>query len=271
MRISSVHNPRLKAAARLRDHAERRRSGRTLVDGLREIACALRHAGCVESLFCLPEACTSDQHQRLLREAAGQGAVCYELSEAAFRRLAYGERGDGLVAVVRCPVASLEQLASAGRPLVVVLEAVEKPGNIGAVARTVDATGGALIIADGRTDIFNPNAIRASLGTLFTIPVAEGTSTEVRRWLEQHDYRVVAAAVEAERIYWEVDLAGRTAFVLGSEAAGLSDCWKGAAITPVRLPMRGAADSLNVSVTAAVLAFEWCRQSAAHTGQTPSR
>ncbi len=262
MRITSVHNPRLRAAARLRERPERRRTGRTLVDGLREISRALERPGCVEELFWLPELCQDTVPQNLLRIAAEQRIRCYEVSFAAFARVAYGERSEGMVAVVRIPRTTLDTLASSPRQLVVVLEQVEKPGNIGAVARTLDATAGALILADSRTEGFNPNAIRASLGTLFHIPIAECSAPQARQWLEQHDYRLVVADVQAPCLYWEADLRGPTALILGSEAAGVSALWQGEHILRVRLPMHGKADSLNVSVAAAVLAFEWCRQQA---------
>jgi TrmH family RNA methyltransferase len=141
------------------------------------------------------------------------------------------------------------------------LEGVEKPGNVGAVLRTADAAGlSAVILADARTDLYNPNAIRASLGTIFTLPVCETTSGKLQNWLRQNGFRIVAARVDAAVPYTEVDYRGPTAILLGSEAVGLSPLWTGEGVTAVRLPMLGAADSLNVSVTAAVLFYEALRQ-----------
>ena len=141
------------------------------------------------------------------------------------------------------------------------LEGVEKPGNIGAVLRSADAAGvSALIVADGGTDLFNPNTIRASLGTIFTVPVCSASAAAVRDWLLAAKLAIFAARVDAEAIYSDADFTRPAAIVLGSEAAGLTGVWSGAGITPIRLPMKGAVDSLNVSATAAVLFYEALRQ-----------
>jgi TrmH family RNA methyltransferase len=147
------------------------------------------------------------------------------------------------------------------RPLVVVLEGVEKPGNLGAVLRSADAAGvSALILADSRVDLYNPNAIRASLGTIFSIPVCEAPSGEVLDWLRQHSLKIFAAKVDGSVPYTQVDYRGPTAFVLGAEATGLTSAWTAPDITAIHLPMLGIADSLNVSATAAVLFYEALRQ-----------
>jgi TrmH family RNA methyltransferase len=146
-------------------------------------------------------------------------------------------------------------------PLVVVLEAVEKPGNLGAVARTADGAGvDAILVADPRCDLFNPNAIRASLGTLFAVPLARAAADDARDWLLAHGLRVVAARVDGATALAEADLRGAVAIVLGSEASGLSQAWTGPSVEAVRLPMLGVADSLNVSAAAAVLLYEARRQ-----------
>src|SRR5262249_24554052 len=146
------------------------------------------------------------------------------------------------------------------RPLVCVLEACEKPGNLGAVLRSADGAGlSAVIVADSRTDLFNPNTIRASLGTIFTVPVAAASAADVLAWLRERRMTIVAARVDAARDYTGVDFSGPTAIVLGSEADGLTEAWRAPDITPVRLPMHGVADSLNVSATAAILFYEALR------------
>ncbi len=177
--------------------------------------------------------------------------------------LAFGDRNEGVVATVRIPdhAFDLDRLRLPPDPLVVVLEGVEKPGNLGAVLRSADGAGAdAVIAADPRADLFNPNAIRASLGTIFAVPVAAGGSAAVRDGLRAVGVALVAARVDALTAYTEVDLRGPVAIVLGSETAGLSDCWSGDATVPVRLPMLGVADSLNVSIAAAVLLYEARRQ-----------
>ena len=157
--------------------------------------------------------------------------------------------------------ADLSDLRLPPNPLVAVLEGLEKPGNVGAILRSADAAGvDAVIVADGRTDLYNPNTIRASLGTVFRENVCEATTAETIEWLRNRELTIVAARPDAEQSYSEVDFRSGAAIVLGSEADGLSDAWRGTNITPVRLPMLGMADSLNVSTTAAVLFYEALRQ-----------
>jgi TrmH family RNA methyltransferase len=182
-------------------------------------------------------------------------------SESVFRKLAFGDRIEGIVAVIRQPRQSLASLRLPASPLVVVLEGVEKPGNLGAVLRTADGAGtDAVIVADARTDLFNPNVIRASTGTAFSVPVAVGTSAEVHQHLVGAGVRLVAARPDAPTTYTDADLTGPLALILGTEATGLTGAWSGPDVTAVRLPMRGVADSLNVSIAAAILLYEAARQ-----------
>jgi TrmH family RNA methyltransferase len=166
-----------------------------------------------------------------------------------------------VVAVIRTPPTGLDRLDVSDASLVVVAEGVEKPGNLGAILRSADGAGAdALIVADPRTDPFNPNAIRASLGTIFSVPLAAATSVETLAWLSERGIRPVAATVRAEAVYADIDLRGPIAIVLGSEARGLTDTWGDPGVLAVRIPMHGVADSLNVSVAAAVLLYEARRQ-----------
>jgi TrmH family RNA methyltransferase len=165
------------------------------------------------------------------------------------------------VAIVATPTAGLADVILPQDPLVVVAEGIEKPGNLGAVIRTADGAGAsAVIAADPRTDLFNPNAIRASLGTIFAMPVVAASSAETLAWLIGHGIRPVAARVDAPAAYTDVDLRGPLAIVLGSEAGGLSAVWTDPTVVPVAIPMHGIADSLNVSIAAAVLLYEARRQ-----------
>ena len=184
-----------------------------------------------------------------------------------FAKLAFGDRAEGILAIAATPRATLADLpALPPDPLLAVLAGVEKPGNIGAVLRTADAAGvSAVILADPQTDLFNPNAIRASLGTIFALPIAVATATETLAWLRERHCRILTTRVDAQLTYSEAEYVGPTAIVLGSEAAGLSDAWSDADVFPVRVPMLGIADSLNVSATAAVLFYEAVRQR--NTGQ----
>ena len=189
------------------------------------------------------------------------GAPVVEATPELLARLAYGDRDDGIVAIVAAPPTALDALDLPPEPLVVVVEGVEKPGNLGAIVRSADGAGvDAVIVADPASDPWNPNAVRASIGTVFSIALAVCSAEDARAYLGAHGIRIVAADPDGERPYHEVDLTGALAIVLGAEAAGLSDTWRGEAIVRARIPMLGAADSLNVSATAAVLLFEARRQ-----------
>lgn len=261
LEITSTSNPRLKAAAALRDRRERDRSGLTIVDGAREVRRALE-AGVdvVEAFVCGPLLAGEDARAALTRLQAGAAAV-HHISETAFASVAFGDRVEGLVAVIRAPDLGLDRLAPPPDALLVVLEGVEKPGNIGAVLRTADGAGAhALIAASPRTDLLNPNVIRASAGTIFSTPIATGSTGEVMAWLRARGIRILAARVEASLPYTEADLTGPIALVLGAEDRGLTEAWSAADIQAIRVPMHGIADSLNVSVTSAIMLYEARRQ-----------
>jgi RNA methyltransferase, TrmH family len=271
--ITSPQNIRVKSAIRLRDRRHREKQGRILIDGARELRRAIE-AGVklVEAFVCRP-LCGSEDARALLAMLSETAADVLEVTESVFGKLAFGERAEGVLGVAEMPRPTLQSLDSAisrrltaargepTAPLVAVLEGVEKPGNFGAVLRSADAAGvSAVVLADGSTDLYNPNAIRASLGTIFTLPVCEAAGSDVLAYLREYHFAIIAARVDGAVPYTEIDYRRPTAIVLGSEAAGLSAAWTGADIQAVRLPMLGAADSLNVSVTAAVLFFEALRQ-----------
>ncbi len=269
--ITSPANPRVKQAAALRAAGERRRTGLTLVDGLREITRAVAAGVEIVELFVAAEARADDaraaERAACLDACAARGAEVVRLGPRALEKLAFGDRDEGVVAVVRFAPRSLGDVSfPAGRP-VLVAEGVEKPGNLGAILRTVDAAGlGGVIVCDGGTDAANPAVIRASLGTVFGVPLAAATAAEAIAWCRGQSRRVVAATPEGHAAWHTARLAGDTAIVVGSEADGLSAAWQEAAtagtiqLQTVRLPMRGIADSLNVSATVAVLAYEAVRQ-----------
>ena len=212
-------------------------------------------------MFVCQPLCKSDDAVRVLNLLAESGAKILHVAEPVFDKLAFGDRAEGVLAVAAMPRSGLSDLTLPDCPLVAVLEGVEKPGNVGAVLRSGDGAGlSALIVADGRTDLYNPNAIRASLGTIFTLPVCAATAAETLAWLRRHKLAVYAARVDGPVAYTEVDYRRPAAIVLGSEARGLTDVWSADDVTPVRLPMLGVADSLNVSATAAVLFYETVRQ-----------
>lgn len=259
--ITSLQNPHVKNAVKLRDRRQRDKQGRILIDGTRELGRAIAaRVRLVEAFICEP-LCQGAECRRTLDLLRQSQVTVYEVTEPVFEKLAFGERAEGVLGIAEMPGASLEGLVLPENPLVAVLEAVEKPGNIGAVLRSADAAGvSALIVADPRTDLFNPNAIRASLGTIFTVPVAAATSAETLAWLRRRSLAIYAARVDGSVAYTTVDYRCPAAIVLGSEATGLSPAWNADDIQAIRLPMRGIADSLNVSVTAGVLFYEALRQ-----------
>ncbi len=267
--ITSAQNPRIKRALRLRSSRGRRQQQRMILDGVREIRRAFRSGVAFVELFVCDELCHADA-RALVGELSSAGFQGTPVTESVFRKLAYGERGEGLVAVAPMPPVDLGRLRMPPNALVAVLERIEKPGNVGAVLRSADAAGvQALLLADGGTDLYHPNTIRASLGAVFSVPVASAPNAQVRAWLDEQGFTLLAARVEAAHCYTDVVYRGRVAVVLGSEAHGLSDFWKGPEITPIRLPMRGVVDSLNVSVAASVIFFEACRQRTAVSGRVP--
>ncbi len=264
--IASPSNPRIKATARLRYRRQRDATGLTLVDGAREVRRALE-AGVdvVEAYICEPMLAGEDA-RAALDALASRDIATTPTSEAAFAKIAFGDRADGIVAIVRIASMRLDDLALPDDPLVVVLEGVEKPGNLGAVLRSADGAGvDALIAASPRTDLMNPNAIRASAGTIFTVPIAAAPTDEVIAWLQGRRIPIMATLVDAETLYTDADLTGPVAVAFGSEAAGLTAAWRTEEITDIRLPMLGTADSLNVSVSAAVVLYEARRQRDRHT------
>jgi TrmH family RNA methyltransferase len=247
-------------AAALRDRREREAAGLTLLDGVRELARALDGGAVVRECF-VDEDRLSPAGAAAVDRARAGGAAVIAVTGPVLDRLAYGDRSEGVVATVAIPDLSLAALRLPAQALVVVLEGVEKPGNLGAVLRSADGAGAdAVIAADPRTDLFNPNAVRASLGTIFAVPVAAGPGGSVRDRLLTEGLRLVAARVDATTTYTDADLTGSLAIVLGSEAEGLTDTWHHPAVTPVGLPMLGVGDSLNVSIAAAVLLYEARRQ-----------
>ena len=261
MIITSVQNPRVKAAARLRERSGRDEQGRIIIDGIREIGRGIAGGVEVQEVFYVSELCRDKQHQQLIADAQKAGAELIEVKPHIMEKLSFGHRVEGLVAVAHPPHRKLADLKAADDAVIAVVEGVEKPGNLGAIVRTADAAGvAAVLVADGGTDLYNPNVIRASLGAIFSVPVCAATSEEALGWLSKERFRLFAARVDADTAHTAADFRGRAAIILGSEAHGLSEHWKAADVTPIRLPLLGTVDSLNLSATAAVLFYEALRQ-----------
>jgi len=270
-RITSLQNPRVKEALRLRQSRQRRKAGRFLVDGTREISRAITSGIQVFEAFVCPALCETAECVRALELVKQSGVPLWEVPEEVIARLAFGERSEGILIVAESTSRPLNGLAIADNPLIAVVEGIEKPGNLGAILRSADAAGvSAVIVTDALGDLENPNCIRASLGTVFTLKIALASSAEACAWLRDRNVRVFAADPDAILDYTHANFRSSSAIVLGSEASGLSSVWNAAEITPIRLPMLGVADSLNVSVAAAVLFYEALRQRSNPQSPTPN-
>ena len=264
-RLSSPQNPRIKQLLRLQQKsAERRAQGLTLLEGLRELIVAVEAGVVVATLYTCPELAGATGLQELTALFAGRpnAPEWFEVTRPVFEKVAYREGSDGLLAVLRTPARTLTDLRLPANPLVLVLEAVEKPGNLGAILRTADAAPvDAVLIGDPRTDLFNPNAIRASIGCVFSVPVVAAPMPEIMAFLREKGIRSYAAALTPHaHTYLECDFRPPTALVLGTEADGLTPAALAACDDTIIIPMMGRIDSLNVSVASAVLAFEAVRQ-----------
>ena len=274
--ITSAANPRVRVALALRERRGRAATGRLLVDGSREVLRALEAGLMVREAFVAPGPSAPEAADVVARLAA-MGVPLVAVAGAAWSRLAYGERGSEVIAVVDAPPTDLAHLepivAITSDPLLIVVEDAEKPGNVGAIARSADGAGAtALLVAVHRgaaADPWNPNAIRSSLGTVLSLPIAVAPTRTLLPWLRDRSIRIVAARVQATADYRDADLRGSLAVVVGSEAAGLGPDWLAEDVAGVRLPMLGRADSLNVAAAAAVLLYEARRQRDGMGSPTP--
>ena len=263
--ITSSQNPKVKLIVNLRDRRDRDRLGLFCIEGFRELTRA--HSGCVaiQELFFCPELFLGENEAALIDSIRSQGTLITRCSEQVFRKISYRDRPDGLIAIARQMKKTLADLTheikDVKNPLLVVAEAIEKPGNLGTILRTSDGAGAhGVIICDQCTDIYNPNVVRASVGTLFTLPVVEASSIEAIEWLKQQHIAIVSATPHAESSYTSVNLSAPIAIALGTEQLGLSDSWMQKCDRQVRIPMKGVADSLNVAMAATILLFEAQRQ-----------
>lgn len=257
--ITSAANPRVKRLIRLRHRRERDRTGTFLIEGYRELRRALQAGVDIVELYFCPELFLVGNEWGVVRAAPHT----VQLSEAAFRRVSMRDGPEGLVAVGRRPAARLEGIIVGAAPLVLVAVGIQKPGNLGAMLRTASAVGvDAVIIADPSTDVVGPHVVRASLGALFLLRVAECASADALNWLRARNISVVATSPDPPATpHWEADLTGATAIVVGSEQRGLPPRWLDAAHQRalIEMPGRGA-DSLNAAAATAVVLYEALRQ-----------
>ncbi|GGB30847.1 rRNA methyltransferase [Flexivirga endophytica] len=260
--ITSPANPRLKALVALRRRRRREETGRTLLEGYDELALALDAGVHPHELFTCDDLMADPAAQAdVVRRAREAGAEVIRLSRQAFEKVAYREGADGFLAVVPAVGVTPRELALPDRPLVLIAEGVEKPGNLGAMLRTADAAGvDAAVAAAPMTDWGNPNVVRSSKGTVFSVPVATATTEETFGWARERGIRVVAATPAATSLHTDVDLTGPVAIAVGTEKEGLTDTALDLADIHIRIPMSGKANSLNVATSAAIILYEAVRQ-----------
>jgi TrmH family RNA methyltransferase len=259
--IQSPQNQRIKDVIKLRQRSGRDKQQRFAIDGLREIGQAVAgNADVVEAFFC-DDLCRSDGQQRLLASMRHASIRLTSISKPVWEKLTFGDRQDGILAVARQQHADWDAIPQVESPLIIVLESIEKPGNIGAVLRTADAAGvTAVILAEPLTDTYNPNAIRASLGAIFRVPVLSKDNEEIVSWLTRQDIQPLVARQKNANDFCQSTLTGPTAIILGNEARGVSPFWLDSQFPGICLPMKGQVDSLNVSNAAAILMYEAVRQ-----------
>ncbi|MPM47293.1 23S rRNA (uridine(2479)-2'-O)-methyltransferase [bioreactor metagenome] len=259
--ISSTQNAAFKAAMKLRDRRDREERRMTVLEGYRELTRAREYGMKLEECFFTPGLFLGENEYDLLRTLAAEGVRLYEVPEFMLVKMAYRDRPEGLIATAHMLRHRLGDLPVVANGLYLVAERVEKPGNLGSMLRSADAAGvDGLIICDKTTDIYNPNVIRASTGALFAVPLAEATTAETFDWLRIHRIRILAATPHTENIYTEVDLTRSVAIVVGTEQYGLTERWMTECDLPVKIPMLGKIDSLNVATATTILLYEAARQ-----------
>lgn len=255
--ISSVQNPFVKSLVLLQEKAKaRKQTGTFLMEGQREISIAIKGGYQIETVLFLPEICTEKQASQL-----APTAELIEINKEVFQKLAYRDTTEGILAVAKTKSTLLSDLQLSENPLILVAEAPEKPGNIGALLRTADAAHlDAVIIANPKSDLYNPNIVRSSVGCLFTNQIAIGTTAEIIAFLKEKNIAIYCATLQNSNGYHLENYTTPTALVVGTEATGLTQEWRDAATQNIIIPMQGEIDSMNVSVAAAILIFEAKRQ-----------
>lgn len=257
-KIESVQNPFIKSLVQLQEKAKaRKQTGTFLIEGHREIELALKGRYELETILFLPEIISENR----LNELTNKQINAVEISKEVYQKLAYRDTTEGILAVAKTKSLSLTDLKLSKNPLLLIAEGIEKPGNLGAILRTADAANiDAVIIANPRTDLYNPNIIRSSVGCLFTRQIAIGTSEEIIAFLKENNINFYSATLQNSTSYHTQDYTKPTALVVGTEATGLSEIWRKESTSNIIIPMQGEIDSMNVSVAAAILLFEAKRQ-----------
>ncbi len=261
MVISSLQNQQVKEAVRLRERRERDASNLFLVEGYRELLRLSESGRGVETLFFCGALFLGENEGALIEGLKKRGAKLVECSEPVFRKMSYRDRPDGLLGIAKQEHRSLQDLKLTPVPFLVAAESIEKPGNLGTILRSSDAAGvDALLLCDRCTDLYNPNVVRASVGTLFTVPVYEASSKEAIVWLKKQGIQIAAATPHASLEFTKADFTKPVCIAIGTEQLGLSKLWMEEADIKVKIPMCGAADSLNAAMATVLMLFEVLRQ-----------
>jgi len=261
LRICSLANSRIKNVVKLRRRSHRDESTLMLIEGYREILRAVDNKHFPHEIFYCPDLFQGENDQALIQRCMDAHADPFECSVEVFNKISYRDRPDGLLAVASQVRRSLADVKVPDNALVLVMESIEKPGNLGTILRSSDAAGvHAVIVCDRCTDINNPNVVRASIGTIFSLPIVEATTGEALAWLRAGKIQILAATPHAPQPYNDANMQRATAIVVGSEQYGLSETWMKEADVQVRIPMLGQADSLNVASAATILLYESVRQ-----------
>jgi TrmH family RNA methyltransferase len=256
--ITSLQNSKVKQLVRLRERRERDLTQTFLIEGYRELLRAIDQGVEIITLFYCPEFFLGVNENSLIARVKGEKFIC---TPDVFKKVSYRDRPDGLLAIAKESHLKLKDLKLSPSPFLVACEAIEKPGNLGTILRSSDSVKvDGLIVCDQCTDIFNPNTVRASVGTLFTVPVAEATSQETIDWLKANNIKILAATPSGESNYFDVDLTQGICIAVGTEQLGLSKLWMEQADLRVNIPMKGVADSLNVAMATTILLHEVLRQ-----------
>ena len=259
MLISSLQNLSVKKLVKLSKARERKAQNLFVIEGARELSLAMAGDYSIEELYVCKELFLNTRYPDVLDTIDDNKII--EITTQVFEKVSYRKSSDGLIALAKPKTHTLTDIQLSDNPFVIILESVEKPGNLGAILRSADAAAvDAVIVCDPQTDIYNPNVVRSSVGGLFTVQTAVCTTQEAMEWLNKHAIASYAAELEAAEWYQNVDYSGPTAIVMGTEADGLTNSWLNYATKRIKIPMRGKIDSLNVSVSTAVLTFEAMRQ-----------
>jgi TrmH family RNA methyltransferase len=261
MYISNPKNQRIKDVLKLDKASYRKEVGLFVSEGLREVNLAYKAGYEIEQIFICEEMVIETELYNLGFLSAAAENIVTHVSQEVYEGLAYRGSTEGIVAVIKQKKHNLAEIILPSNPLILVIEGVEKPGNLGAMLRTTDAVGiDAVLLCDMATDLYNPNVIRSGIGTVFTNQIAVDSTRNIISFLKDRCVTSYAASLQAKKVYSDFDFKKPTAFVLGEEANGLSELWQNSADEPLIIPMNGAIDSLNVSVAAAVLLYEALRQ-----------